>query len=383
MLKIHTQLRVSFMLLTLVMLMSAVLPAAAQSGLNGKLTIAGSSALLPMMQEAAKQFQANNPGVQITVTAGGSGAGRRQVCGGQIDIGNSDVRLTGKEKKDLNCGNAVETPVAVQAFAPVANKVGPGSIVSLNRKQLIDIFTGRITNWSQVGGDNQPLVLINRAKGSGTRSVMARYLFDGPDKFGVGAAEEDNNETVLQTVSQTPGAISYLGFAYLNNANILPLQIDGVAPNKADILDGRWPIVGIGYSISKGQPNPIANAFLSYVIGQSFQNSAAFGTLGYVAVNAPRQVTSPAPGAVLKGVVDVNGIATTSNFNRWQVDILRDQSDQTTSFVATGTNELKEAGKLVSLDTTKFPNGIHTLRVRVVRNDTNYIEYRMTIVIQN
>ena len=99
--------QVQFTLALLVMLLTAtVLPAAAQGGLSGKLTIAGSSALLPIMQEAATQFQAANPGVQITVTGGGSGAGRKQVCGGQIDIGNSDVRLTGKEKRlfGISCG---------------------------------------------------------------------------------------------------------------------------------------------------------------------------------------------------------------------------------------------------------------------------------------
>ena len=376
--------QVQFTLALLVMLLTAtVLPAAAQGGLSGKLTIAGSSALLPIMQEAATQFQAANPGVQITVTGGGSGAGRKQVCGGQIDIGNSDVRLTGKEKKDLGCGSAVETPVAIQAFAPVANKVGPGSTVTLNRKQLVAIFTGQITNWKDVGGDNQPIVLINRAKGSGTRAVMARYLFDGPDKFAVGAAEEDNNQTVLQTVAQTPGAISYLGFAYLSDPNIVAFQIDGIAPTRDDIRNGRWPIVGIGYSITKGQPNPIGTAFLSYVISQQFQSSKAFESLGYVAVNAPSQITSPAPGAVLKGSVDVSGIATTANFNRVQIDVLADQSDQKVAFIAVSNTEVKSAGKIATMDTTKLPNGIHTLRMRVVRNDSNYSEYRLTIVIQN
>lgn len=371
------------LILVVTLLTMAIVPASAQSGLSGKLTLAGSSALLPMMQEAAKQFQAANPGVQITVTGGGSGAGRKQVCGGQIDIGNSDVRLTGKEKQDLKCGNAVETPVAIQAFAPVANKVGPGKIVSLNRKQLVQIFRRDVTNWSQVGGDNQPIVLINRAKGSGTRSVMSRYLFDGKDQFAVGASEEDNSQTVLQTVAQTPGAISYLGFAYLNDPNILALQIDGVAPVKADIIDGRWPIVGIGYAITKGQPNPVATAFLSYVVSQKFQTSKAFDSLGYVPVNAPRQITAPAPGAVVKGTVDISGIATTANFNRWQVDVLLNESDQSASFIGTGTNELNEAGKLLSFDTTKLPNGIHTLRLRVVRADTNYSEYRTTLIVQN
>ncbi|MFZ4656779.1 MAG: extracellular solute-binding protein [Caldilineaceae bacterium] len=368
--------------LVVMMLLASILPVSAQ-GLSGKLTVAGSSALLPLMQEAAKQFQAANPGVQITVTAGGSGAGRKQVCGGQIDLGNSDVRLTGKEKKDLNCASAVETPVAIQAFAPVANKVGPGKTVSLNRAQLIKIFTGQIKNWSEVGGDNQAIVLINRAKGSGTRSVMARYLFDGQDKFAVGAAEEDNSQTVLQTVAQTPGAISYLGFAYLNDPSIVAFQIDNVAPNSDDIRNGRWPIVGIGYSISKGQPNAIGTAFLTYVISQKFQSSKEFESLGYVAVNAPSQITSPAPGAVVSGSVDVSGVATSPNFNRVQIDVLADQSDQKTVFVAVSNTEQKTAGKIATLDTTKLPNGIHTLRMRVVRNDSNYSEYRLTIVVQN
>src|SRR5690348_2285934 len=77
-------------------------------GLSGKLTLAGSSALLPLMQEAANEFQAKNTGVQITVTAGGSGAGRTQVCEGKIDIGNSDVKLSADEKSKLNCADAVE-----------------------------------------------------------------------------------------------------------------------------------------------------------------------------------------------------------------------------------------------------------------------------------
>ncbi|MFN8465083.1 MAG: phosphate ABC transporter substrate-binding protein [Caldilineaceae bacterium] len=373
----------AILLVVIVLLAAFALPAGAQDGLNGKLTLAGSSALLPMMQEAATQFQKANPGVQITVTGGGSGAGRKQVCAGQIDIGNSDVRLTGKEKKDLSCGSAVETPVAIQAFAPVANKTGPGSVASLSRKQLQDIFTGKITNWKDVGGDNQPIVLINRAKGSGTRAVMARYLFDGPDKFAVGASEEDNSQTVLQTVAQTPGAISYLGFAYLDDPSIVAMQIDDVAPTRDDIMNGKWPIVGIGYSITKGQPNALANAFLSYVISSDFQNSEAFNSLGYVPVNAPKQISSPKPGATVSGNVDVVGTTTTPNFNRWQLDILANQSDQNVISLGTGKNETKSPEKLTTIDTTKLPNGIHTLRLRLVRNDSNYNEYRTTLNIQN
>lgn len=253
--------------------------------LSGKLTIAGSSALLPMMQAAAAQFQSTNPNLQITVTGGGSGAGRSQVCGGQIDIGDSDVKLSDKEKTDFKCDDAVETPVAIQAFAPVANKQGPGATTNLTKQQLIDIFTGKTTNWKDVGGDDQEIVLINRAKGSGTRSNMAKFLFAGDDaQFATGASEEDNSETVLQTVSQTPGAVSYLGFAYLSNEEILAFSIDGVAPNKEDIQSGKWPIGGPGYAITKGEPNSLAKAFLDFVTSADWQNGDAFSKLGFVPV---------------------------------------------------------------------------------------------------
>ncbi|MCX6045147.1 MAG: phosphate ABC transporter substrate-binding protein [Chloroflexi bacterium] len=253
--------------------------------LSGKLTIAGSSALLPMMQAAAAQFQSTNPNLQITVTGGGSGAGRSQVCGGQIDIGDSDVKLSDKEKTDFKCDDAVETPVAIQAFAPVANKEGPGATTNLTKQQLVDIFSGKTTNWKDVGGDDQEIVLINRAKGSGTRSNMAKFLFGGDDaQFATGASEEDNNETVLQTVSQTPGAISYLGFAYLSNEGIFAFSIDGVAPTKEDIQSGTWPIGGPGYAITKGEPTPLAKAFLDFVTSAEWQNSDAFSKLGFVPV---------------------------------------------------------------------------------------------------
>ena len=257
----------------------------AMADLSGKLTSAGSSALLPVMQLAANEFQQMHKDVEITVTAGGSGAGRSQVCQGQVDIGNSDVPLSEQEKTDLNCGSAVETAVAIQAFGPVANKVGPGSVTSLTKEQLQGIFSGAITNWSEVGGDDQAIVLVNRAKGSGTRKNMANYLFDGDDEqFAVGASEEDNNETVLQTISQAPGAISYLGFAYLGNPDLVAFAIDGVQPTREDIQNGSWPIASPGYSITKDQPTELEQAFLDFVLSADFQNSPEFAQLGFVPV---------------------------------------------------------------------------------------------------
>ncbi len=260
--------------------------AAGGAATGGRITAAGSSALLPLMQLAATNYQKNHKDVQISVTAGGSGAGRSQVCKGQIDIGDSDVQLSDKEKTDLNCADAVQTAIAIQAFGPVANKQGPGSVTSLSKAQLQAIFSGQTKNWKEVGGADQAIVLVNRAKGSGTRANMAKYLFGGDDtKFATGASEEDNNETVVQTISQTPGAISYLGFAYLNDPSIVAFAIDNVKPTREDIQNGSWPIAAPGYAITKGQPKPAVKAFLDYVTGADFQNSPEFAKLGFVPVS--------------------------------------------------------------------------------------------------
>ncbi|HEY2594028.1 MAG TPA: substrate-binding domain-containing protein, partial [Chloroflexota bacterium] len=98
---------------------------------SGKITIAGSSALQPLIDQAAKSYQAANPNVQITVSAGGSGAGRSGACQGSLDIGMSDVPLTDQEISSLNCADANQTAVAIEAFAVAANTRGPGSLGAL------------------------------------------------------------------------------------------------------------------------------------------------------------------------------------------------------------------------------------------------------------
>jgi phosphate transport system substrate-binding protein len=256
-------------------------------GAGGKVTIAGSSALQPLVDQASKTYQAANPNVQLTVSAGGSGAGRSGACQGSLDIGMSDVPLTDQEISSLNCADAVQTAVAIEAFSVAANAKGPGGLTGLTREQMQAIFSGQITNWSQVGGDNQQVVLVNRLKGSGTRQQMANYLFGGDDtQFAVGSSEEDNSQTVVNTVSATPGAISYLGLAFLSPPLVTVgiQQDDGsvLMPTKDTVSTGVWPIGGPGLAITKGQTNEIADAFISYMISPQFESDPIWDALGFV-----------------------------------------------------------------------------------------------------
>ncbi len=270
---------------------------AAGGALSGKLTIAGSSALQPLVDQAAKNFQAANKDVQITVSAGGSGAGRTGVCQGSLDLGMSDVQLTSQEKTTLNCSDAAQTAVAIQAFGVAANPKGPGSVKALTKEQMQGIFSGTVKNWSEVGGDNQQVVLVNRAKGSGTRQNMANYLYDGDDgKFATGASEEDNSQTVVNTVGQTPGAVSYLGLAFLNDSKLVAMGIkDGsntLTPVKDTVASGKWPIGGPGQAITKGSANALATAFITYMLSPEFEKDPIWDNLGFVAPSHP-QIGNP------------------------------------------------------------------------------------------
>ena len=264
--------------------LDAVAAAASNTEVQGTLRLNGSSALLPLMQLATDVFQSTHPNVHFVVAGTKSSAGRQLVCAGSIDIGSSDVPLTADEKTKWNCADAVEVPVALQAFVPVANPRGPGAITSLTKAQLVAIFSGAVTNWKDIGGDDQPIELVNRVVGSGTRANMAKYLFDGDDsRFAPSAAEGENAE-VAQAVRETPGAVSYLGLAYLTGADMRVFAIDQVQATRVTIQSGAWPIAAQGYVIIKGIGSPSAQAFLMFLTSSSFQHSDAFIQLGFVPV---------------------------------------------------------------------------------------------------
>ncbi|MDN6081425.1 MAG: phosphate ABC transporter substrate-binding protein, partial [Leuconostoc sp.] len=206
------------------------------SNVSGKVLSLGSTALQPLAEQVAKSFQEKNPNVTITVQGGGSGAGLSQVSDGSAQIGNSDVFA--EEKDGIDATKLVDHKVAVVGIAPVVNS--DVQITSLTKEQLRNIFTGKVTNWKEVGGNDEKIVVINRATGSGTRAVFEKNILDGQDA--VQATEQDSNGTVQKIVKATPGSISYLAFAYLDSDGIKALDLNKVHPNKKNVEDNSWPI---------------------------------------------------------------------------------------------------------------------------------------------
>ena len=243
-----------------------------------KITIVGSSALQPLIEQAGNDYHLAHMSSNIVVQGGGSGTGLSQVQAGAVEVGTSDVYA--ETQKGIDAKKLEDFPVAVVGIVPIANK-GVG-VKNLSPKQLSDIFTGKITNWRQVGGKNQSIIVINRSRGSGTRSTFEDLILKGKDA--VNSQEQDSNGTVKKIVNSTPGTISYISFPYANDQNIQKISINHVQPENKNIPTNKWPLWSYEHMYTKGQPNKATAAFIKYVLSKKVQKDLV-PKIGYISVH--------------------------------------------------------------------------------------------------
>ena len=234
-------------------LVANALPALADTSI----TAAGSTALLPLVKDAADEYQRAHPDVKISVSGGGSGTGIAQVAQKAVTIGDSDILAAGHPELHDN-------RVAVIGFAVVVNP--DVKIKGLSKKQLQDIFTMKTTNWKEVGGPDQKIVVINRPRSSGTRAVFTKTVMNGTPVSESGLVE-DATGTVVSTVKQTPGAISYAAFSGTRNSGLNELQIDGVAATDENVKNGKYPFWSYEHMFTYGPPSGAVAAFIGFVSG--------------------------------------------------------------------------------------------------------------------
>jgi phosphate transport system substrate-binding protein len=235
--------------------------------LSGTLSVSGSSAMQPLVAAAAEEFMAANPNVDIQVQAGGSGTGLSQVAEGSVQIGNSDVFA--EEKEGIPADQLVDHKVAVVGMTAAVNpKVG---IKDIKKEDLIKVFTGKITNWKELGGADQKIVLVNRPDSSGTRAVFNKFALDGATP--AEGITEDSSNTVKKIINETAGAVGYLAFSYFTDDSVTPLAIDGVQPTAENVQSGKFPVWAYQHSYTKGEPNELAKAFLDYMMSDDIQNT--------------------------------------------------------------------------------------------------------------
>lgn len=201
------------------------------AALEGSITLAGSTSMEKFSNALAESFMEKYPDVTVQAEFTGSSAGVEAVLAGQSDIGNSSRELKDEEKAK----GAVENIVAIDGIAVITNTAG--TVGDLSKDQLISIYNGTVTNWKDLGGDSQPIVVVGREAGSGTRGAFEEILSLVDEcKY---ANELDSTGAVMAKVASTPGAIGYVSLDVVDET-VKVFTMDGVEANEANIKSGEY-----------------------------------------------------------------------------------------------------------------------------------------------
>lgn len=247
------------------------------AGLSGqKISADGSSALQPLIKQVAAEFDQTN-GTISTISAGGSGQGLKDVAAGAVQIGMSDVFASAKLKA-ADAATLTDHQVGAVVFTLVVNNDLTGRVGNLTTKQIQDIYTGVDTNWSQLGGPNEAITVVNRPTTSGTRATFDTYVLGpGVSESAGSTLSEDNTGAVAQAISQTPGSIGYVSIGFASSSQyahqVTPICIDGAKAIAEDVNSGAYKFWGIEHAYTKGPATGAAKALLQYVESAEVQRN--------------------------------------------------------------------------------------------------------------
>jgi phosphate transport system substrate-binding protein len=241
------------------------------------ITMSGSTTLQRLAQTVADKYEAKCSGSHITVNYGGSKAGLADVEAGKVAIGNSDIYADKTTQGDL-----VDHQVAVAPFAILINpKVG---VKGLTTAQVKDIYSGKVTNWEEVGGPNMKIVVVDRTASSGTRATFEQYILGGPETVTVPPnLTSDRNGTVLNYITQNDGAIGYGSPSSREDTNVVVATLDGNAPTADLVKNNTYKFWNIEHMYTKGKPSDLAQAVIDYAT--SAELKAATTRLNFIALS--------------------------------------------------------------------------------------------------
>ena len=248
---------------------SAAAPAETTADLSGSISMVGSTSMEKLANALSEAFMEKYPDVTVTAEFVGSGAGVEAVTNGTADIGNSSRSLKDEEK----AAGVVENVVAIDGIAVCVDPAN--EVANLTKEQLTNIYNGTITNWKEVGGADEPIIVIGREAGSGTRGAFEE-LVDLKDACKY-ANELDSTGAVIAKVASTPGAIGYASLDALDDS-VKALSLEGVEATAENIKAGNYFLSRPFVMATKGEiseQNDLVQAWFDYVMGDEGQQIAS------------------------------------------------------------------------------------------------------------
>ena len=228
------------------------------AGQSGKIDIAGGTAHIPVMTEAAKRIMTANPSIRINVEGGGTGVGVQKAGEGLVQIGNTGRALS---EDEIAKYGLVSFAFAVDGVCAVVNPAN--GVKDLNSAQVRDIFAGKITNWKDVGGVDAAITLYSRDEASGTRDVFWKRALD-KGEIHARANVVPSNGAMKTAVANDPYAIGYVSVGHID-ATVAPVALDGVVPTNETVQSGAYPVSRGLFSLTKGEPKGVAKLFIDYL----------------------------------------------------------------------------------------------------------------------
>lgn len=236
---------------------------------SNRLVIQGSTTVLPIAQKCTEMFLQKNPKVDITVRGGGSGTGIAALIDGICDIADSSRPIKDKETLKANKRGVMPQPHVV-AMDGIAVIVHPSSKINgISLVQIRDIYTGKISNWSQLGGRNQKIVVISRDVASGTYECFSKIALK-KQRVRPDALLQASNMAVASTVKRTRGAIGYVGLGYLG-LGIKALAVESIKPSFKTVLKNTYPISRPLFMYTDGKPRGLVKNFIKFVLSREGQ----------------------------------------------------------------------------------------------------------------
>jgi phosphate transport system substrate-binding protein len=233
------------------------------------IVIKGSTTVLPVAQAAAENYMGNHPGVNISISGGGSGNGIKALIDGSTDIADASRFIKGKEIKMAVEKGIFPVPhrVAIDAICPIVNLKNPVDDLSIEQMSLI--YQGKIRNWKEVGGKDMKIIVVSRDTSSGTYEVWEKKVLHKA-RVTARAQMQASNGAVVQAVSKNKYAIGYIGLGYMNK-NVKPLKVNSTKATVANALSGTYPIARPLFMFTNGWPKGTVADFINYVLSSKGQ----------------------------------------------------------------------------------------------------------------